>query len=89
MTIKDRVIEIIARQAVLDPSDVALESTPESLGLDSLGIVETIFGIEEAFEISVPFNANDPTAGQFSIANVGAIVAAVERLLTSNQTSAA
>ena len=42
---------------VLDISDVHLTSTLESLGIDSLGLVESIFAIEEAFDISVPFNA--------------------------------
>ncbi len=59
-SVKDRVIRIIAEQAVLEPSDVAMEQTLEDLGIDSLGLVESIFAIEEAFDISVPFNANEP-----------------------------
>ncbi|HKK84481.1 MAG TPA: acyl carrier protein, partial [Roseovarius sp.] len=57
MNIKDRVIGIIAEQAVLEPSDVKMDSTLEDLGIDSLGLVESIFAIEEEFDISVPFNA--------------------------------
>ena len=60
-SIKDQVIAIIAEQAVLEPEDVTMDSTLESLGIDSLGLVESIFAIEEAFDISVPFNANNPT----------------------------
>ncbi|WP_323041723.1 acyl carrier protein [Gemmobacter sp.] len=81
MTIKDRVIAIIAEQAVLDMADVTMDSTLESLGIDSLGLVESIFAIEEAFDISVPFNANDPTKSDFDISSVAAIVAAVEKLV--------
>lgn len=62
MSIQDRVIAIIAEQAVLEPSDVTLDSTLDSLGIDSLGLVELIFAIEEEFDISVPFNANEPSA---------------------------
>ena len=51
-TVKDQVVAIIAEQAVLDPADVTPESTLESLGIDSLGLVESIFAIEEAFDIS-------------------------------------
>ena len=47
MDIKDRVIKIIAEQAVLEPSDVTMDSTLEDLGIDSLGLVESIFAIEE------------------------------------------
>ncbi|MFT6674397.1 MAG: acyl carrier protein [Sulfitobacter sp.] len=80
MQIKDQVIEIIAEQAVLDPEDVTLDSTLESLGIDSLGLVESIFAIEEAFDISIPFNANNPTESDFDISNVASIIAGIERL---------
>jgi len=76
-----KVIEIIAEQAVLDPSEVRMQATPDDLGVDSLGLVEAVFAIEEAFDISVPFNANDPADSNFDISNVGAIVAAVQGLV--------
>lgn len=80
MRITDQVIAIIAEQALLEPSDVTLDSTPESLGIDSLGLVESIFAIEEAFDITVPFNANDPTSSDFDISTVASIIAGIERL---------
>lgn len=82
MSVKDKVIGIIADQAVLEPSDVSLESTLEDLGIDSLGLVESIFAIEEAFDVSVPFNANDPTEGDFDISTVASIVTGIEKLIT-------
>ena len=78
---QDKVIAIIAEQAVLEPADVGLNSTLESLGIDSLGLVESIFAIEEAFDSSVPFNANEPEASDFDISSVGAIIAGIERLI--------
>lgn len=81
MSVKDKVIAIIAEQAVLEPSDVTEDSTLESLGIDSMGLVESIFAIEEAFDISVPFNANDPSESDFDISSVSAIIAAVEKLV--------
>jgi acyl carrier protein len=81
MDVQERVIAIIAGQALLDPSDVRPEHSLDDLGIDSLGLVESIFAIEEAFDISVPFNANEPEAGEFDISSVAAIVAAVEALL--------
>lgn len=80
MSIQDQVIEIIAEQAVLEPSDVKLDSTLEDLGIDSLGLVESIFAIEEAFDITVPFNANEPDQSDFDISNVAAIIAGIEKL---------
>lgn len=81
MDIKDKVIEIIAEQAVLEPSDVAMDNTLEDLGIDSLGLVESIFAIEEAFDISVPFNANEPQDSDFDISSVASIVAGIEKLV--------
>ncbi len=81
MTLPDRVIAILAEQAVLDPSDLTPEARLSDLGLDSLGLVEAIFAIEEAFDISVPFNANEPDAGQFDLTSVASVIAAVEQLV--------
>lgn len=80
-TIEAHVIAIIAQQAVLDPQDVSLDATLEDLGIDSLGLVESIFAIEEAFDISVPFNANAPDQSDFDISSVRSIVAAVKALI--------
>ena len=85
MSIEDRVIRIIAEQAVLEPSDVTPESTLDDLGIDSLGLVESIFAIEEEFDINVPFNANEPTQSDFDISNVAAIVAGVEKLIADQK----
>lgn len=82
---KDRIIAIIAEQAMLEPGDVRMDATPQALGIDSLGLVESIFAIEEAFDISVPFNANEPGRSDFDISTVGAIVAAVEGLVAAKR----
>ena len=81
MSVQEQVIQILAEQAVLEPSDVTLDSNLDQLGIDSLGLVECIFAIEEAFDIQVPFNANDPTDGDFDISSVARIIAGVETLV--------
>ncbi|MFK7746289.1 MAG: acyl carrier protein [Roseobacter sp.] len=80
MSIKERVVSIIAEQALLEPSDVKLEHTLADLGIDSMGVVESIFAIEEEFNISVPFNANTPEESDFDVSTVASIVAGIERL---------
>ncbi|WP_323765486.1 acyl carrier protein [Marinovum sp.] len=89
MDVKDKVVEIIAEQAVLEKSDVAMDNTLEDLGIDSLGLVESIFAIEEAFDISIPFNANEPAESDFDISSVGSIVAGIERLIAEQKGQAA
>lgn len=81
MSTRDKVINIIAEQALLDPSDVTPESSLEDLGIDSLGLVESIFAIEEAFDITVPFNANEPDKNDFDISTVQAIIDGIDKLI--------
>lgn len=76
-----KIVAIIAEQAVLDVADVKLDNSLADLGIDSLGLVEAIFAIEEAFDVSVPFNANEPSQSDFDISSVAAIIAAVEKLI--------
>ncbi len=81
MSVKNKVIQIIAEQGLLDMADVSLSATLEDLGIDSLGVVESIFAIEEEFDIEVPFNANAPQESEFDISSVATIVSAVETLV--------
>lgn len=85
MSIHDQVVAIIAEQALLEPGDVNLDDTMADLGIDSLGLVESIFAIEEAFDISVPFNANEPTESDFDISSVATIIKAVEHLIAAQK----
>ncbi|MEO1240101.1 MAG: acyl carrier protein, partial [Pseudomonadota bacterium] len=48
-------------------------------------LVESIFAIEEAFEIDVPFNANAPDQSAFDISTVGSIIAAVNDLIRAKK----
>jgi len=81
ISVQDKVLSIIAEQAMLEFKDISLNMSVEDLGLDSLGLVEAIFSIEEFFSINVPFNANDPSASEFDISSVGAIITAIEKLV--------
>ncbi|ADE85616.1 acyl carrier protein [Rhodobacter capsulatus] len=87
--VQDKILSIIAREAAMEPAEVRPDMTLDELGLDSLGLVEMIFAIEETFGVSVPFNANEPTQGEFDISSVGAIVRAVERLISGPQAALA
>ena len=79
--VRDRVIAIIAEQAVIEPSDVSPDQTLDDLGIDSMGLVEAIFSIEEEFDIQVPFNANEPEKSDFDISSVESVIGAVEKLV--------
>ncbi len=81
--VRDRVVAILAEQAVLDPREILADATLAELGIDSLGLVEAVFAIEEAFDVQVPFNANEPSRSEFDISSVDAIVRAVEKLIAA------
>lgn len=81
--IRDRIVQIIAEQAMLDPAELKPEMSPQDIGIDSMGLVESIFAIEEEFDISIPFNANDPESSEFDISSLGAIISAVEKLVAA------
>ena len=81
MDIENKIIEIIAELAVLEVEDVSLDSSLDSLGIDSLGLVESIFAIEETFDIQIPFNANDPQNSEFDISSVASIIAGIQELV--------
>lgn len=82
-SIQTKIIAILAEQALLEPGDVNLDHSLADLGIDSLGLVESIFAIEETFDISVPFNANAPQDSDFDISSVAAIARAVEGLVAA------
>lgn len=84
-TIDKRVIAILAEQAVIEPEDVRRDATLDDLGIDSLGLVEIIFAIEEEFDIQVPFNANEPQNSPFDISSVETIIAAVKTLVAEQR----
>ena len=81
MDIENKIIEIIAELAVLEVEDVSLDSSLDSLGIDSLGLVESIFAIEETFDIQIPFNATDPQNSEFDISSVASIIAGIQELV--------
>ncbi len=80
-SVADRVTLIIADKAMLTPEDITPEARLADLGVDSLGMVEAIFALEEAFDITIPFNAQDVAGPGFDISTVGAIIAGIEGLL--------
>jgi acyl carrier protein len=81
-SVREKVIAIIAEQALVEPSEIADDTKLDELGLDSLALVEIVFGIEEAFDVSVPYNANDPSDSEFDLSSVDAVTKAVEGLVS-------
>jgi acyl carrier protein len=77
----EKVRAIIAEKALVEPSDVTPDSTPEDLGLDSLAMVELVLAIEEAFGVKVPYDADDPDASEFDFSTAVNVAEGVRELV--------
>lgn len=58
---------------------VGLTDQLDELGLDSLGVVELTYVIEEKFDVEIPFNANFDIKAK----TVGDLIKAVEALVAA------
>ncbi len=82
-TLLTDITRIIAGMAMVDAADLTAETRIEDLEMDSLAIVETLFAIEEQFDISIPFNANEMGSTSFDVSTIASIVAGVEELVAT------
>jgi acyl carrier protein len=61
MTTFERLCALLVREHKLQPDQLALDAPLESLGIDSLGTVELLWNLEEAFQIKLPQDPDDLT----------------------------
>ncbi len=80
-TTQEAIVQIIAKQMSVDPATVKPESTMDDLSIESLDLVEIIFAIEEEFDISIPYNANDPSATGTDLNTVAEVIEAVDKIV--------
>ena len=85
MTTFDKVQTIFVKKYDLSPERIVPEATLESLGLDSLDLIELLFEVEEEFNIRVP---QEGVAGVRS-ATVQQIVDSVDKLVAEEGMPAA
>jgi acyl carrier protein len=76
--IAQRVIDIIAKSKAIPPESISLDSTFDSLAIDSLDKINISFEVEEAFDIEIP----DDALG--SLKTVGDVVAGVHKIRAAN-----
>ncbi|ODP36489.1 acyl carrier protein [Sphingomonas turrisvirgatae] len=75
MSTADQVMTIIAKQLKRDPSSVTLDLDLQEAGFESLDVIETVFEIEDQWDIDINFNANTASMEQFrTVADVVRLV---------------
>ena len=53
-SVQEKVFQIVAKEAKVDPAEVTIDSTLQSLRIESLAALEILFAIEDHFDISLP-----------------------------------
>jgi acyl carrier protein len=74
--ITDEVRRIISRELKIPFEQLTPETGLQDLGVESLDLIEIIFALEEEFDISIPYNANEMAAagkGESSKAGLGSL----------------
>lgn len=72
--IEGAVLEIIAAKSKAEPGTLSRQTELSTLTLDSLDVVEMIFQIEEKFDISIPYNANEAAGAEMAFKTAGDII---------------
>ena len=83
MTTSQKITTLVAEHLMLEEADIVESSTLVDLGIDSLDEIEIIMEIESSFNVEIP----DSAAG--TIKTVGDLVALVEGLTNTGQTTQA
>ena len=78
MPILEKVKIIVAKQLGRDPSEFNVDTDLAEAGYESLDVIETVFAVEEEFNIDIPFNAN--SSESLELRTVGDIVAVVQAM---------
>ena len=85
LEIENKVTQLIAEQTGLRKDEFSLESNFEDLNIDSVGLVELVFSIEEYFEINIPFEELEEHELKENFSTVQNLIEAVTRLFGEKQ----
>jgi acyl carrier protein len=78
------VIELVSSKVRSKHGPLQMSDALETLGLESLDVLELTFALEERFNIEIPFNADT----EFDFKTLGELVRAVEGLVAKKTASA-
>ncbi len=70
----EQLSEILIKEYKLTPDQLTVDAQLQDLGIDSLGIVELFWNIEDAFKIKLP-------ADPVGLSNLGEVVRYVDQLV--------
>ena len=65
---------VLAEKFQVDPARVQPQSTLETLGLDSLGLMEFVFAVEDRFDVRIPEDRLDPRQAGITLEQLAALL---------------
>jgi acyl carrier protein len=80
--VEGEIFDIIAQKANIERSTLSRATELSDVKLESIDMLEIIFEVEEKFNISVSYNANQGTSGGFKTA--GDVVDFIKSHMTEN-----
>ncbi|MEN8196517.1 MAG: phosphopantetheine-binding protein [Pseudomonadota bacterium] len=82
--VQAKVFDIVAKEARLDRSQLSLDDKLEDLNIESLDMVQILFGIEDEFDVYVPQEDDS-----FRLDSLGDVVNGVKQLIADKETQSA
>ena len=79
MDVLYEVKQIIAKQARVPADQLTADTRLETIGIESIDVIEIVFALEEKFGVNLPFNANESVASEFE--TIGKIADAVKAVV--------
>lgn len=74
--IQEKIFDIFAKEARLEKDALSLETKLDDLGIESLDMVQILFGIEDTFDVYVPQDDDS-----FKLETMQDVVDGVKRLI--------
>jgi len=81
--LESKVLDIVAKECRLDRDSLSLDSKLEDLNIESIDLMQTVFQIEETFDIYVPQEDDD-----FKLETLRDVTDAVKKLVDEKQAEA-
>ena len=82
--IKEKIFDIVAKEARIERDTLSLDSKLEDLNIESLDMVQILFGIEDAFDVYVPQDDDS-----FKLETMSDVISGVKQLIAEKQTEGA
>lgn len=82
--IKEKVFDIVAKEARLDRETLSLDTKLEDLSIESLDMVQILFGIEDTFDVYVPQDDDS-----FKLETMQDVIDGVKQLIAEKQKDSA